>query len=443
MIHRIHRGANLPTVQAGIPYQIIGFGGRVHDYSDVHFPQDIRNCETCHVPGPDVLTEAEIASKVAAGEIVGGTQSSNWNTQPTRDTCDSCHNDISFVTGIGHPGGVQLTDDNCSTCHQPQGAMDFDASIRGAHTVPRKSTLLKGINIEILGVANTTPGQSPTVNFNITENDGTVIAPDSLPFFNMNLVGPTTDYSTLIRESATGAVPVDGGYTYTFAGTIPADAVGTFAVGAEAFRMVTLSGSGEHRETEEENPVFYFSVDGSTPVPRRTVVQEENCNKCHNKLELHGTIRHDPEYCVTCHIPSGDDGAQRPAEELPVQSRHFKFMIHRIHTGSDLERDFTIYGFNGSRHNYNELHFPGDRRDCETCHVNDSYELPLPENLLPTPTPREFYNPLLPIAGACLGCHDSESTAAHAFTMTSSFGEACVACHGEGKDFAVSRVHAR
>ena len=38
MAHRIHRGASLPTVVGGTPYQIIGFNQSVHDFSTVHFP---------------------------------------------------------------------------------------------------------------------------------------------------------------------------------------------------------------------------------------------------------------------------------------------------------------------------------------------------------------------------------------------------------------------
>jgi len=48
-----------------------------------------------------------------------------------------------------------------------------------------------------------------------------------------------------------------------------------------------------------------------------------------------------------------------------------------------------------------------------------------------------------PIAAACLACHDSDYAAAHADTNTSIFGEACTNCHGEGKTFAVEKVHAR
>lgn len=170
---------------------------------------------------------------------------------------------------------------------------------------------------------------------------------------------------------------------------------------------------------------------------------DEKCETCHDNLSLHGNNRHDPEYCVTCHQPESSDVARRPDSELPVETIHFKFLIHRIHQGEELTRDFTVYGFGNSAHTYNELRFPGDLRDCESCHVNDSYTVPLPADLLATPTPREFYSPIEPIGSACLSCHDSESTAAHAFTNTAPFAEACAACHGTSADFTVERIHAR
>ena len=117
-------------------------------------------------------------------------------------------------------------------------------------------------------------------------------------------------------------------------------------------------------------------------------------------------------------------------------------MIHKIHTGHELTRDYTQYDKEIPT-NFNELHFPGDRRDCSTCHVGNSYTLPLPAGLLPTVTPRGYWTPTQPIAAACLGCHDSIEAAAHAFLQTAIFGESCVVCHKEGAAFAVSKVHAR
>ena len=101
MIHKIHMGSSLPSVEAGTPYQIIGFNNSVNDFSTVVFPQDIRNCTTCHA-GPTPPT-----------------QSANWFAFPNRAACQSCHDDVNFATGANHPGGIQADDSLCSTCHIP------------------------------------------------------------------------------------------------------------------------------------------------------------------------------------------------------------------------------------------------------------------------------------------------------------------------------------
>ncbi|NNK98093.1 MAG: hypothetical protein HKO88_03475, partial [Xanthomonadales bacterium] len=89
------------------------------------------------------------------------------------------------------------------------------------------------------------------------------------------------------------------------------------------------------------------------------------------------------------------------------------------------------------------IHYTGDLRNCDACHVNNSQQLPLPSGLLPTITLRTWWNPTMPEAAACLSCHDDDSSAAHAYANTSFFGESCATCHGEGKTYSVDKVHAR
>jgi OmcA/MtrC family decaheme c-type cytochrome len=169
------------------------------------------------------------------------------------------------------------------------------------------------------------------------------------------------------------------------------------------------------------------------------------CNTCHDQLVLHGGQRFNTEECVFCHNPNASDQARRPADQAPVESIDFKRMIHRIHTGEELTQDYTVYGFNSSVNNFNEVRFPGDRRDCTTCHVSDSQQVQdnLPSSRLPTETLRDWYTPMQPTAAACLGCHDTKAAAAHAFVNTAPFGEACAACHGPDAEFSVDKVHAQ
>ena len=146
-----------------------------------------------------------------------------------------------------------------------------------------------------------------------------------------------------------------------------------------------------------------------------------------------------------CHNPNASDVSRRPADQAPAESIDFKHMIHRIHTGEELTTDFTVYGFGGSENNYNHVLYPGDRRDCTSCHADGTWNVPAstPDGRLATETPRDWYTPQQPSAAACLGCHDSQAAAAHAYVNTAPFGEACASCHGANADFSVDKVHAR
>ena len=255
---------------------------------------------------------------------------------------------------------------------------------------------------------------------------------------------------------------------YTFTHAIPSDATGTWAFSMEVRRTVTLDPAPPDSPTVTEaafNPIFYVALDGSgassarmvtasDPMPRRQVVDLANCNKCHDRLALHGGQRLNTEECVICHNPNASDVSRRPSDQLPVESIDFKRMIHRIHTGLELTQDYTIYGFGTppSVNNFNEVRFPGDRRDCQKCHTVDAngvgteqvFETP-PDGLLPTTAPRDWYQttPMGHYTTACLGCHDTKPAAAHAFSMTAPFGEACATCHGPDADFSVDKMHAR
>jgi len=442
MIHKIHSGPNLPS---GTSYKIGN-----NDYKGVTFPQDIRNCANCH------------EGKVATNKP---TQSDTWYTKPSRAACGSCHDDINWVTGANHPAGAQADDSACASCHNPQGDTEWDAGIKTAHTVPDKSKQLPGLKAEILGVTNVGPGKRPTVTFKLTNGDGTIVDPKAIgasASLSLLLAGPTKDYGTgqaapaqPISESATGASFNGSVATYTFIKSIPADATGTWAVAVQTRRTITLNPSprkGPNTYTEGAlNPVTYVAVTDGTPVPRRTVVALTKCNACHDRLATtfsHGGQRIAIEFCVFCHNPNADDAVRRkdPAT-LPGESISFKRMIHRIHTGEDLTQEYSVYGFSGTATSFNEVTYPGDRRDCLQCHTATStYTLPLDTGTIPTITKRDFFSPQGPATAACLGCHDNIDAASHAFLNTVQspfFGEACATCHGVGKDWDVAKEHAR
>ncbi len=460
-IHKIHMGSSLPSVVAGKPYQIIGFQNSVNDFSTVVYPADVRRCQTCHNP----------ANQAA--------QTNVWLTTPSRAACGSCHDDVNFATGTNHVNLPQVDDSQCAQCHIPQGELEFDASILGAHTIPDQSKTIPGLNFTLTKVTNGAAGQKPTVTFTVKDNAGNPIpmskfaaSPASL---SLTMAGPTSDYGYTsfgsdvttpgyVTESvaATASCGSDGTCTYTFSHAVPAKATGTYAVGIEGRLSATLlSGTVIQMTTNYggKNQVIYFSVDGTPVQSRRSVVALSNCNNCHAYLELHGSLRNNTEYCVFCHNPSNTDASTRasatnPADKAaPPQGINFAMMVHKIHTGVNLATfgaTYTIVGFGGSHNDFSGVRFPAmgptgavqDTAECYVCHANGSESvLPIGKNAVTDP--QGLLNPAPATTSACTACHLNQSALAHAASNTDpKFGESCDICHGTNGQFSATQVHA-
>ncbi len=425
MTHKIHMGENLPSVKAGTPYVIVGRGGPA-DFSNVAFPQDIRNCQTCH-NGPK-------------GSKTQPAQMNAWFLNPTRAACGACHDDIDWTSGKNHVGGPALSDKFCANCHYPQGEFEYDASIINAHIPPYKSAQLRYPKIQILSVTNTGPGQKPTIKFKITDKNNTPIDPTKMPRLSFNLAGPNTDYRTQLtdRGATTGAAfnSGDGTSTYNLAIAIPADATGSWSLEAEGYLTATLNpkphaATSASQRDAMDNVVVAIPVTDKTAKARVTTADTARCNTCHEKLQLHGGNRNTVEACVICHKPTLYDAAAKESIDL-------KWMVHKIHTGEELTTTYTI-----GTANFNEVLYPGDRRDCLQCHKAGGFTVPVPAGRTAVDTPTNYWTPTYPTATACLACHDSLEAAAHAIINTANIGESCAVCHKETADFAASKVHAR
>jgi len=503
VIHRVHRGKNLPSVvngALGAKYAFVGFGGEeivfgekvaacvggalkglpCDDAGDcpggtctgtttvgTGFPPDLRDCSLCHTDGADAA---------------------NHRTRPNALACTGCHDDVNpgeTPTDAGPPGTNHVADDQpdalCRLCHTPTGE-EFDLSVDGAHVIPERSAQLRGLSGAILSA--TGAASSPvTFTFRFQNGDGSPVT--SLAEFNrlaLNMSGPTTDFGGFTPPFVSENVPAAGGvltgpdgagvFTYVTAAKLPAGAEGSWRIGMEARRPVTIFDPDANPIAVNEspvNPIRDFSVDGSPVAPRRTIVTQARCERCHGPFSrgfsVHGGPRDTVEYCVICHNPRMSDFGRRKnaigvgadPETEPIGLEH---LLHKIHSGEELtQHPYVVYGFgsgaNGfTPYDFAEVRFPGDRRNCAGCHVGGSELLPLPAGLLPTiesfvdvsggPAVETVTGGIPPVQDACLACHDSADAAAHAETNTTASGaEACAVCHGEGSMAAVSEVHAR
>lgn len=471
MLHKIHAGEDLPSVAAGTPYQIIGFGGAVHDFSTVVFPHSIKRCDSCHGGAP---------------------QGTNWQSEASMASCRSCHDNISFVDPppagqVLHSGGTQPPTAPCTVCHPatvglaPVAPAHADVSFDRSHVLA----------VTLESVAPVTPGQPITVTFRVVY-DGAPRDVLATPLASLRalIVGPNTDFTrywtvgtstnpwaqvTVQGAGATGALTaVDaaaGRFSYTFPPTvvIPADATGSYTVAMEA-----AVNSAEPRYPSV-SPTLAFSVDGSPVVARRQIIDPAKCNACHDDLRFHGGNRRGAAYCITCHNPenANDERVARvEGTTVLAESVDFRVMIHKIHMGEELSQPYVLGAFpaptvanpQGTPTNFGEVRYPRSRAECSACHLPGTWTLPAAagraQSTLLELTCTEalgadadsfctspFWNVtqtfrLPPETSVCTSCHDAPYVAAHAQLNTTMFGvEACATCHGPGKTYDVEVVH--
>ena len=521
MIHQVHAGPLLET-----PLVV----GR-HDYSELLYPADIKDCQVCHTGG--ISTEAfplvanpspvevcdmsgfgtavmewgdtdafEIRMNSADGKLFAnqggaagsqetgkwvkngtvfymidkatgdtiqklvvntsalgcltnapgtprgeaGTQWTNWMDHPSRVVCGSCHDGINWETGEGHSEyNIVVPDDNtCGNCHLPDTGNEFDRSVKGSHQMLYSSAQFPNAIVELLSVTNTDPGDKPTVTFSVYSKNGP-LNPNTFNRIRFAINGPNEDFDFWVQENALGkAVAEESNWTYTFETPIPSDASGSYTVSVEGRNEVDIDFGNEVSAERDVIPgaLLAFAVTDDKTDARRVVIDDYNCETCHADLALHGGGRTNANYCNTCHMPLATDEEELlpGAEE---QSIHFKYMIHSIHAGEERANPYVVAGHNNSVHDYGDVVYPGDLRNCNDCHVNNSQQIPLEPGTLPTLTLQDWWYPMQPVAAACLSCHNSDDAQAHAYSNTAFFGESCSTCHGEDKEYSVDKVHAQ
>ena len=477
MIHKIHRGEFLPSVEAGGEYAIWGFRDTKHDYSEVVFPQDIRNCTKCH-DSTDAATP----------------QGGNWDTEMSVEACGSCHDDVNFTTGAGHTSGnIVAQNGECTICHSSGG---FAPTPAEAHAIPSKTAGAK-FKFTLVSVTNTAPGEFPVITYKVTDptngdaaynlasgsawtntaNGASRLAADigwsASDYHNTGNGSATTPASAvslnaLAASTGNNAAPVnngDGTFTVTSLRAVPANVTGTGVVALEGHPAADYDGDGAFTDrVPVKTAVLYFPITDATAVPRREVVDIAKCNQCHDQLTLHGSNRTDePRVCVICHNANNTDIARRPvdpttaADGLKERTIDFKVMIHAIHGAAHRENPYIVYGFGGSVNDFSTVEFPGVLNNCTTCHKTNTFAVPLkPEvqaNTIDTGAsrtdPADDTN-VTPTAAVCSSCHDEVLAQTHMeqnganFLMSGdpgSYNETCAICHGPGRIADLAEVH--
>lgn len=290
----------------------------------------------------------------------------------------------------------------------PAGPAGPPGPTTGGSTLPAHADL-PGMNITILSVSGGTgpngnfiPGDTLSVTFTLTQDDGTPIPIGDLDFGAILASGPTFNYQrVLARQSDLASASVmnpSGSFTYTFSTPIPDEYLaplndttsfgagdgelqgqplmdGTYTVGIEAYRGFQIEGESFR---DAGNATMDFLVGNAAAIEHREVVTIANCNQCHENLRAHGEIRRNVSHCVLCHTAGAEDrNVMTVANGTPGRSIEFRVMIHKLHNAAHLPsvlgvgvnangsrnysatpEPYEIVGFGNRVHDFSNVEFP-------------------------------------------------------------------------------------
>ncbi|QSX38455.1 OmcA/MtrC family decaheme c-type cytochrome [Shewanella sedimentimangrovi] len=405
------------------------FAPMIHTKHLEGFPRSLSDCQVCHKDN-DMLTERD-----------------NWHTVPTMEACGSCHTDIDFVAGTGHP--AQANNSNCVACHNAEWTAEV-------HSDADRQMALAQFQAEITSASMDDSGTvTVAVKLSNPQTGEVFGATNTLSFVGDLRIyanwGLSVDYTNRsarnIRlhevEPISGS---NGSFTYQITGLtiLPGTEVdlGTLAIqGRICADGASLTACGDNVDALPIKASHVsFSNTALSAKGRRTIVANDSCGNCHGdqQLTIHGA-RNDLEgQCQLCH--NHNRTADATAANPSHTSVDFKQLIHALHGGK----------FEG----FEELHFPSELGNCATCHVNNdsgvlSIALPLAKEVQPLALSDGSFTSAT--AAICSNCHEDEQTRNHMIQQGAAFAasladatagtESCATCHGQGGPVDVLKVH--
>ncbi|MCG8613599.1 MAG: OmcA/MtrC family decaheme c-type cytochrome [Pseudomonadales bacterium] len=447
MIHKIHRGAGLPSVAAGGEYAIWGFRDSKHDYSHVQFPQDVRNCTNCH-------SEQNPATPDAG----------QWQTFPTVEACGSCHDDVNFTTGEGHIAGAR-DNSECSTCHT--GSADNQLTVANVHNIKGLELAQRQVAISFeRGKLDPADNSLQVLFALINPESGEVYRPGAA---DLDFIGRARIYHNSYED--------DTGYqdanTYVDVTALTPDGTGLYTMDTDRVvdsgSRVTLStrlrvcadeklGSLLECSNETSENVGAVSATANLdasgnllPETQKLVMgaQYERCETCHADptLSIHGGDYSTLEQCRACH----NNAFLRSRGNLDL-----KFVVHAYHANNLDDGD-------GGKE---AVHYPDTIGNCSQCHDAAQINLPLTANTGAALTQENGYTS--PTAFVCASCHLSvqpgnidtgnlstltdpdQALVGHMIQNGAVFNgssaqanitESCSVCHGSGSLAAIDEAH--
>ena len=429
MTHQIHAAGKLAQ-----PFPVWNSSSKTmgEPFEEVTYPQDLRNCTTCH-------------NDTAAG--------SSWKTQVTAYTCGSCHDTVNFTTGAGHVAGPSA-DAQCAQCHVNSTLPQLSVNVAHAAstsvtfngkayaltaTTPSVREYAKKFKFEVVSIdaASVKPGAFPKVTFKVTNPLDAGKAYDLYTSPNFANVGgtqctngaarlaisvgwSTADYNNDGSGASSAGQPIslnplagctgsppanvvanaDGSYTITSAVAVPATVTGSVIATIDGHPAGNVVAASTYADRIPVKNAFRIAPATGTTANRRVVVDISRCNACHLSLSLHGNNRTDePQVCDVCHNPAATDITARKGATMVVdatkcpnptngnlvstldgqceQSFDMKRMVHRIHASEEQQpgSPYVVYSPFAGPVDFSEVTYPGGAKigQCEACHINNTY----------------------------------------------------------------------
>lgn len=394
MVHKIHAGRllNSKLASGGEAYAIWGYGNTEHNYTKVGFPQDLRNCTTCHSADP---TKTKNPTP----------QGDNWKTKVSKEACLTCHasgagsvwrdgvttNGVvvgshtvfaSTLVGSG-AAATAMTNKQCATCHvgnispervhwnqNEENSAKYKMNIESAtyNATTRKVTVKYSLTDPTNGNAayNLVTSDCASTTTPLCNNTTTKFGNVRLLLAYPNMVGQqasVTEFTSYNNGGSSVAASAylglnDGANSYTIDITVPADTATAIASGTA--RVITVGQAREAKlDVKSRLPASPASLvntailhthkdvllSGAALQPRRAIVSNEKCNVCHsllgttsgsNTLEnaFHRGERDTVESCVLCHDANRMSSGKMTNGLDLNESRQFKTLIHGIHGNS-------------------------------------------------------------------------------------------------------------
>jgi hypothetical protein len=416
VIHKLHSAIPMEAFPTRI-------GGR--GYGAVTYPQDVRDCVTCH-------TDSGLA-------LGAGNQVDNWKNHPTAAACGTCHTSADFVTGTGHPGGAQ-PDAACSFCHPATGhvAPTLGASVTEAHdtspaavlhpnpkNAPEFDVAIAMSPVKDYYVAGDNVTVTVTLKYasNGTDVPGTVytatkdskgVSGGGLSFASLYVYGPRalpkpifapTD-NTQGHGLFTGTVDMSGtvatdstGFKYRF--TVPSGrANGTYMI---RFEGMDYGGITDTDYVTSSNALINFQVGNATVTNK---VAGDACVNCHGATRMHleGAHPHNApfntDHCIGCHDYSGGYAAT---------------IVNRVHAVHSANKYGDMYNKRGGPYtrDWSGVTYPQTTWSSSTGLINTQG------------------------TGRCATCHTSGNTSYRSITHEVS----CLGCHGDDPNVGGATNH--